>query len=125
MKTRLKKSILIIEDSLDLQYLLKEVIEAEGYQALCAANGKDAIDLLQVTPVIPSLILLDLMMPIMDGFEFRKLQLQDPKWAPIPVVVMTADSNPESKVGSLGAADVAKKPLSLDRVTGILKKFVI
>lgn len=117
------KHILIVEDSLDLQALLAQLIESEGHSTTLASHGRQALDLLESMPVPPSLILLDLMMPVMDGFEFIKVQLEDPKLSQIPVVVMTADSNPQSNVQNLKVKEVVKKPISADLVLEIVDRF--
>ena len=117
------KHVLIVEDSLDLQALLAQLIESEGHSTTLASHGRQALDLLESMPVPPSLILLDLMMPVMDGFEFIKVQLEDPKLSKIPVVVMTADSNPQSNVQNLKVKEVVKKPISADLVLEIVDRF--
>ena len=106
------KNILIVEDSVDLQDLLSQHFEAEGYEPSRAYNGKQALEFLRTTPILPSLILLDIMMPVMDGIEFRQAQLKDPRLATIPVVVMTADTNYEAKMKQLHTAELIRKPIS-------------
>ena len=105
------KHILIVEDSLDLQALLGELFEQEDYKISRAMNGKEALDFLRSTQELPSLILLDIMMPVMDGIEFREFQLKDPKLKKIPVVIMTADSNSQSKASELGVTEIIRKPI--------------
>ncbi len=83
------KSVLVIEDDHDTRVSLRQTLEAEGYQVISATNGNDAIKLLsQIKP--PSVVLLDLMMPMMNGWEFLERQKSKLKEAGVPVVVITA-----------------------------------
>lgn len=106
-----QKHILIVEDSPDLQLLLTQLFQSEGYTISRAFNGQQALDLLKSSESLPALILLDIMMPVMDGFEFREEQEKDPRLAVIPFVVMTADFNAQARALSLGAVDVFQKPI--------------
>ena len=84
-----KEPILVVEDEPDLRDALTWVLRQEGYAVSAAANGREALDWLRGSSS-PWLILLDLRMPLMDGFEFRVRQLQEPNLAAIPVVVLSA-----------------------------------
>lgn len=113
----MSKHILIVEDAPELQILLTQLFESEGYIAVQAFNGQQALDILRVMPKLPSFILLDIMMPVMDGFSFRKEQMKDPRLASIPVIVMTADSEPQVKAKQLGVHHFFKKPIrDLDKL---------
>ena len=103
--------ILIVEDSPDLQLLLAQLLSGEGYKISRAFNGQQALEFLKTTQELPSLILLDIMMPVMDGFEFRAAQKLDPRIAAIPFVVMTADYNAKLQAKQMGAVDVIQKPI--------------
>src|SRR6185503_16336865 len=103
MSVKNEKRILIVEDSLDIQTLLARFLESEGYTVARAANGNIALNLLQSVETLPNLILLDLMMPDMDGFQFRDEQKKNPRLAKIPVVVMTASGDIQSKAMKIGA----------------------
>lgn len=111
MMNDMKKHILIVEDSTDLQELLARILGRQGYTVSRAYNGQQGLDALRTMPELPAFILLDLMMPVMDGFGFRQEQRKDPRLASIPVVVMTADSDPEIKSQQLGAHSFFRKPL--------------
>jgi CheY-like chemotaxis protein len=102
--------ILIIEDEQDARELLGEILRFRGFQVTEATNGAEAWKYLQGSGR-PGLIILDLMMPSMDGREFRALQLGDPGLASIPVVVMSAVD--PSAPADLGAAAVIQKPLDV------------
>lgn len=107
------KKILIVEDDADIREVLVQVLEFEGYQVVSAENGREALDRLNIGEP-PGLILLDLMMPVMDGWRFRDAQLQDPKLAGIPVVVLSADGNLQQKASIIHAAGYLKKPVELE-----------
>src|ERR1051326_2943659 len=94
------KKILVIENSLDVRTAVMEALRTEGYRVDGAENGKDALRILG-TSDLPNLILLDLMMPIMDGWEFRRLQLKDPRFQSIPVVIFTAITESNEKIADL------------------------
>lgn len=118
-----KKRLLIIEDDSDIQILLKQLFEIEGYDLELANNGRDGFLKLQTSSVLPDLILLDLMMPVMDGYEFRSKQRSDERLAGIPVVVMTARGAPNHlDKATLAASDYLKKPVELDDLLSVVQK---
>ena len=92
------KSILVVEDNIDIQESLKATLEMEGFKVFTADNGKEAIDRLEKMPT-PCLILLDLMMPVMNGWEFVEEIGKDIMLSSIPIVVVTAigDANKSPK----------------------------
>jgi len=108
------KSILIVEDDLDVSRLIAEILEAEGYCTAIAANGCEALDHLRKNSRHPDLILLDMMMPVMDGWAFRAAQRKLPEVASIPVVTVTADGDARGKAASIEAAGYVSKPLQID-----------
>ena len=116
------KTILIVEDDLDIREAMVELLEGEGYKVLTAADGDKALAVLQTQ--LPDLILLDLMMPIKDGFEFRREQLANVKFKNIPVIIMTADSNIENKKSNMMANDFIKKPLEIDSALLTIQKVI-
>jgi len=107
--------ILIVEDDDDIREALAQILQLEGYVVREACNGQEALDISALHPT-PSLILLDLMMPVMDGWQFRAEQMKDPILSKVPVVVISADASVHEKVASFGAASVLPKPISLDRL---------
>ena len=116
------KRLLVVEDSLDFQLLLRQLFESEGYQVEYASNGEEALKKLQAQADLPHLILLDLMMPVMDGFEFRKQQEQDPRLAVIPVVLMTAHGDAQTSKMRIGAKDYIRKPADLDKLLSVVRR---
>jgi CheY-like chemotaxis protein len=109
-----KKQILIVEDDAVIRDALKDILEDEGFEVVLASNGKVALDLLQAASQLPNVILLDIMMPIMDGFQFRELQLANDRLAAIPTIPLSADGNIVEKSKKLKAALFLRKPVELE-----------
>ena len=108
-------SVLVVDDDADVRELLRVALETEGYMVGCAANGRDALNYLR-SHADTCLILLDLMLPVMDGRHFRTVQLQDRSLAWIPIVLMSGAPDPERSARELGARRLLRKPLDLDEV---------
>lgn len=115
-----KEQILLVEDDDDLRDATADALGAEGFEVSAARDGAEALTLLRGAPSKPALILLDLMMPTMNGFEFREQQLKSPDLASIPVVVLTASL--ASKASSLGAAAVLRKPITIEALVAVLDR---
>jgi two-component system chemotaxis response regulator CheY len=99
------KTILVVDDDVEIREALTDVLEEEGYEVRSAANGVEALAMLRrylASP--PSLIVLDLMMPQMNGWQFCEAQRADPALAPIPVLVISAAAL------ELGRASIAGNP---------------
>ena len=92
-----------MEDDLAVQALTARTIERVGLRAVIAGNGQEALDWLERNPA-PSLILLDLLMPVMDGFEFLRCVRERPEWCRIPVVVLTAKTLTQAEHSVLAEA---------------------
>jgi len=106
-------TVMVIEDSQDLQTLLARVLRDDGYAVECASGGREALTKLNgQMPSLPHVIMLDLMMSDMDGYQFRAAQVQDPRLSQIPVIIMTADGNIRGKSDSLKANAYLKKPFA-------------
>ena len=110
--------ILIVEDDPDIRNDLAEVLQEEGYRVVTAHHGGEAMERLQEIPP-PCLIVLDLMMPVMDGWTFRSEILKDPQLKDVPIIVLSgvADFHTEARV--LDAVAYVTKPFKLD---GILRE---
>ena len=122
MLTGSRKSILVVEDDAATRDAVALVLEDEGYSVTGVANGQEALlHLRQTAP--PNLILLDLMMPVMNGWEFRKQQTQDPALQSIPVVVISADGALPQKAAALGATDYLIKPIDLDKLLEAVQRY--
>ncbi|MGZ5178662.1 MAG: response regulator [Burkholderiales bacterium] len=110
--------ILIVEDDVDLGQTVAQSLAEEGYAIEIASDGHAALEALRRE--VPDLVLLDLMMANMNGWEFRERQLADPLWARIPVVVLTAVSDLVS--ATIQASEVLKKPVSLVDVLSTIRR---
>jgi CheY-like chemotaxis protein len=102
---------MVVEDDFAIRETLRELLEDEGYHVMWASNGQEA--LARLRDHAPRLILLDLMMPVMDGWEFRIAQQRDPSLAHIPVVIISADHGLEQKVSALAVDGWLAKPFEL------------
>jgi CheY-like chemotaxis protein len=109
------KSVLIVEDDGDVRGALAAILEGEGYTVVEAAHGQEALQHLRGSNPF-CLILLDLWMPVMDGWGFRAEQVKDPKLAQIPVLVITADHGAVKKAAALGVAGTLTKPIEFDQL---------
>ncbi len=116
-------SVLVVEDDHDIRNALLEFLEFQGFRARAAVHGAEAMELLRSDDDRPSLILLDLMMPIMNGWEFRERQQMDERLNQIPVVVVSADSQLPDKARALGASDWIAKPIDVNRLLDVLDRY--
>jgi len=103
-------TVLVVEDDADIRTALMEILEDHHFGAVGVSNGAEALSYLAGAAELPCLILLDLMMPVMDGETFRKAQRSDPRLSLIPVVVLSAYRDLESRARALGAVSVLVKP---------------
>jgi|SRR5271156_6081352 len=107
----LRPAILVVEDDPDALEALGDLLESRGYAVTSARHGAEALQILGRSP-LPRLILLDLLMPTMDGWEFRDRQKNDPRIAHIPVVVVSASSAAKP----IDANSILRKPVDIDRL---------
>jgi len=112
-------SILIVEDDDSAREALSDCLEMEGFRVASARNGKEALDYLHSSPP-PKIILLDLYMPVMTGWEFREAQKKDAAIANIPVVVVSAFGSGMTR--KIDAEIIMHKPLDLDRLLTIIRE---
>jgi CheY-like chemotaxis protein len=117
------KKILVVEDDKDLRRNLQRLLEIEGYTVDVAENGQVALKLLENAAVLPSLIILDLMMPVMDGFEFREKMVTNLRLARIPIAIMTADGHVDEKKIRVKAAAALRKPADAEAILQIVRQF--
>jgi|SRR6185312_3411440 two-component system chemotaxis response regulator CheY len=108
-----RKTVLLVEDDDDERDALAALLEQEDYRVLQAPNGAEALKLLEAQPDQCQIILLDLMMPIMNGWDFRRLQKRKAELANIPVVLMSAGAQIAFAVEDLDAAGYVTKPVEL------------
>jgi CheY-like chemotaxis protein len=112
--------VLVVDDDPDILEALSEILEAEGFEIRRARNGKEALERLEPDP--PHLILLDLMMPVMDGWEFAQRMRQKPDFAAIPIIVLSADRNVGSKAKDIGAMGHLAKPFELNDLLSMVRQ---
>jgi len=112
--------VLIVEDDADLRDMMSQMLSLEGFAAVTAANGLEALEYLHGTAA-PKLILLDLMMPVMDGWEFQRERRRNPALANVPVVVLSALD--EVRAGDATTHEFLKKPLDFDRLMQIVRSY--
>ncbi len=115
--------ILVVDDDADIRETLVEILEESGHRAVSASNGNEALEVLRAAPDRPCPILLDLMMPGMDGRTFRAEQLKDPSLAPIPVVLLSAFRDTAETARELDVAGHLPKPVSLDALIKLVGVF--
>jgi CheY-like chemotaxis protein len=111
--------VLIVEDDDDLREMMAQLLSLEGFQAAAVANGREALDYLK-QGAAPNLILLDMMMPVMDGWEFRRHQKSDPAMAEVPVIVLSALDQGRIEIS---AEAILKKPLDFDRLLELVRTY--
>jgi len=113
--------VLIVEDHDDTRDMLVTLLEAHGFRVVAVDNGQRGLE--QLIASRPCLVLLDLMMPVMTGWEFRaaQLSLADASLAAIPVVLLTASSQPDDAAQQLRSVDVIPKPIDFDRLMAVVQ----
>jgi CheY-like chemotaxis protein len=116
------KKILVVEDDNSIRELLVELLQSEGYEVTSAINGLEGLKVLQ-DQSNPDLILIDLMMPVMDGYTFRHEQMKNQKWSKIPVVVMSAEANAKEKMKGFNITAFLSKPVELDTILKTVERF--
>jgi len=122
--TRLRRGgvdLLIVDDDRDVRETLQELLQDEGYEVATARNGDEGLT--RARELRPSMILLDLFMPGMDGTEFRRRQLDDGELAEIPVVLFSAAVGVEERIAALGVAGHLEKPLDLKLLFKTIARF--
>ena len=115
------KTVLVVDDNDDIREATLGLLKSAGYATRSAGDGAEALALLREGGLRPCLILLDLMMPVMDGFEFRDQQLRYPALAAIPVVVVSSFGR-ETAARVLGITDYLAKPIDIDRLLELVEQ---
>lgn len=117
--------VLIVEDDADTRDMLVTLIGGEGFHAVAAEDGLEALHLLRTVrhhaPSTPCLVLLDLRMPRLSGNEFRRAQLADPMVAGVPVAIMSGAADAEEWARTLGAVATLTKPLDFDALLSVVR----
>jgi two-component system response regulator CpxR len=112
--------ILVVEDDLDIRELLAESLEDLGFSVVTASNGLEAAQLIRTMPAPPLLILLDLMMPVMDGYGFLEERAKDPLLSSIPVAIVTAGHGVDPERLGQGTP-IIPKPIDLPLLVSVIR----
>jgi CheY-like chemotaxis protein len=118
----MKPSVLVIEDDLDIREVMKRFLQREGFNVTTADNGLEGLKHLESAVDLPCIIFLDLMMPVMNGYQFREAQLKNGRIAKIPTVIVSADGKLDDKKTFINADYTLKKPVDIDALLEIIKK---
>ena len=116
-------SILLVEDDASIRETLVLLLEEGGFKVQCAINGQEALEHLRRAPELPTLILLDIMMPVMNGYQFRDEQRKDGRLASIPTVILSADTDVHLKTARTGVKEYLKKPVSIEALFKFAEKY--
>jgi CheY-like chemotaxis protein len=112
-------TVLVVDDDPDILDALSEILEGEGFLVRRAKNGKEALD--RLLPEPPALILLDLMMPVMDGWEFAQRMRHVEAASRVPIIVLSADRNVGTKAREIGAVGHLAKPFELNDLLSMVR----
>lgn len=117
--------VLVVEDEAGAREVICDTLDAEGYRALGVADGSEAVRVLEgqlANDQRPCVILLDLMMPGMNGWQFREWQRRDPRFAEIPVVLLSAVRDLHDEARKLAAAGFLAKPVKFEVLLGEIER---
>jgi CheY-like chemotaxis protein len=114
------KTVLVIEDTEDLRELFMEILRHDGYRVLGAADGQEGLDILRAQGEEPCLVLLDMMMPVMDGQTFLDTIDATHQVAPLPIVVVSAGG---TERGTRGASRFLKKPVTPEVLKALVREY--
>ena len=113
--------VLVVDDDEDIRESFADVLQDEGYCVAAAENGAAALEYLAKN-ALPSIIVLDLMMPVMSGAEFRERQLAEPRYASVPVIVMSAADRGSQIATEMNASGFIAKPARVDQLISAIAR---
>ncbi|HYO51399.1 response regulator [Archangium sp.] len=108
------RPLLVVDDDTDLREALEEALRDAGYAVLGAGNGREALEVLARARPLPGLVLLDMMMPVLDGVGFAREMRAVPEWKDIPVVVFSASASNAAVALEVGACAYLRKPADVE-----------
>jgi CheY-like chemotaxis protein len=114
-----RSTILVVEDDHDIRVSVRNLLEDEGYRVLSVTDGRTALDVLEEADPAPSLIILDLMLPVMDGWKFAERLRARPRFAGIPILIMSAYDAPPPPARIVG---FVKKPIDTDALLRLVER---
>lgn len=112
--------VAIVEDDSEFRNMLRELLEEEQYRVVAVANGAEALEALRGEP-LPNVILLDVSMPVMDGFDFLRYRNDDARLAAVPVVLVT-NARPHERP-TIGVSNVVRKPIDIDEILFAIRRY--
>ncbi|MFO7167760.1 MAG: response regulator [Chloroflexota bacterium] len=118
-------TILVVDDEAGIRQLLEVFLTHHGYSTASVANGAEALNYLRRSQVLPDMILLDMMMPVMGGTDFRLAQLQDPRIAAVPVVLMSAAAELPEETSPLQFAAHLPKPIDFEALRALVERYCL
>ena len=120
---RTERVVLVVEDDRDCLDAVCELLRFEGYRTVAASNGREALDYLR-GPERPELILLDLMMPVMNGWQLLASLRQTAGLAAVPVVLLSADADLKQRARELGVAGYVRKPVDVETLLNVVRRHI-
>lgn len=124
--TLARPHVLLVEDDNDTREVLRLILESDGMDVTAAQDGLDALEQLELihrqNPLTPCAIVLDYMMPRFSGAQFRARQLANPELSDVPVVVVSAVSDLQTRTQSMRAYAVLQKPIDPDQLTSVVRR---
>lgn len=118
----MRPPVMVVEDDFEIRESIIEALEDLGYACTAAPNGEAALNALRRADPLPCLILLDMMMPVMDGRAFLEARAVEPRVAEIPVVVLSAYRDVASAVGATRVAEIIAKPVPLSLLKSVVQR---
>jgi CheY-like chemotaxis protein len=115
--------ILVVDDQPEIRTMFTVLLEDDGYSVATAANGREALDYLRRSAELPSLILLDIAMPVMTGWDFLREQQSDAALATIPVILMTARGHFDNQGRDIYATEYIHKPTELETLLATVRHY--
>lgn len=116
-------TILLVDDDDAIRETVADALQDDGHHVVQASNGQEALDVLRSMDRAPNAILLDLMMPVMDGPAFREQQVASEAWRDIPVILFSADAAAKVKARDLAVQEVLIKPVKLASLLAVIARY--
>jgi DNA-binding response OmpR family regulator len=115
--------ILVVDDDNAIRETLRAILEEEGYAVGVAANGREALERLQVARTLPALCIVDLVMPVLNGWELCAALAANPTLARVPVLLISANSHLDERPPGLETVHLMPKPISFDRLLAHVERY--
>ncbi|MDB4965803.1 MAG: Response regulator [Myxococcales bacterium] len=113
--------VMVVDDDADIRDSIGDILELRGYRVARVSNGREALDRLR-DGTRPCVILLDLMMPVLSGWEFRAEQTKDEALKALPVVIISGDGSTDQKAADVGVSEYLRKPLELSAILEVVRR---